>query len=106
MARLYDEPALRSTRICDHFDFRRQSARAHARRRGVRASTLIGLALATALSTTPAAGGDWPTFAGGPRRLFFNPAETQITAANVATLRLMWKFHTGAIVTASPSVAV
>ena len=72
----------------------------------MRAGSLIGLALAFALSAAPAPGGDWPTFAGGPRRLFFNPAETQITAANVTGLRLKWKFHTGAIVTASPSVAV
>jgi polyvinyl alcohol dehydrogenase (cytochrome) len=72
----------------------------------VRAATLIGLAFAITVSATPARGTDWPTFAGGPRRLFFNPAETQVTAANVATLRLKWKFHTGAIITASPSVAV
>jgi hypothetical protein len=23
---------------------------------------------------------EWPTYAGGPRRLFFNPAETQIAS--------------------------
>lgn len=47
---------------------------------------------------------DWPTYAGGPRRLFFNPAETTITRDNVARLRVKWQFPTGAIVTASPSV--
>ncbi|HJQ83153.1 MAG TPA: PQQ-binding-like beta-propeller repeat protein [Candidatus Binatia bacterium] len=63
-------------------------------------------ALLTALAAVPAAAGDWTTFAGGPRRLFFNPAETQITAANVANLRFKWRFQTGAAVTASPTVAV
>lgn len=47
---------------------------------------------------------EWPTYAGGPRRLFFNPAERQITRDNVARLRLKWQFPTGAIITASPSV--
>src|SRR5437867_1504672 len=93
-------------RICA-VDFRRQRARRRGRRRGVsRAGTLIGLVLAFTVAATGALGSDWNTFAGGPRRLFFNPGETQITAANVATLRMKWKFHTGAIVTASPSVAV
>ncbi len=64
-------------------------------------------ALAGALVIAAAAGAsDWPTFAGGPLRLFFNPTETQVTAANVTTLRVKWKFHTGAVITASPSVAV
>ena len=48
---------------------------------------------------------EWPIYAGGPRRLFFNPAESQITAANVAGLRVKWRFPTGAAVTASPVVA-
>ena len=52
----------------------------------------------------PAAATDWPTYAGGPYRLFFNPAKTVITAANVAGLRVKWSFPTGAIVTASPAV--
>src|ERR1044071_3285423 len=52
------------------------------------------------------AASDWTTYAGGPHRLFFNPAETQITAANVASLRVKWKFLPGAGGTASPSVAV
>ena len=47
---------------------------------------------------------DWRTYAGGPRRLFFNPAETTITPNNVTTLRRKWQFQTGAVVTASPSV--
>lgn len=43
-------------------------------------------------------------YAGGPRRLFFDPAETGITASNVAGLRVKWAFPTGAVVTASPAV--
>jgi len=66
----------------------------------------LATVLAALLVASAAAAGEWPTFAGGPHRLFFNPAETQITAANVTGLRVKWKFHAGAIVTASPSVAV
>jgi outer membrane protein assembly factor BamB len=62
--------------------------------------------LVTLLAAAPAGAVEWPTFAGGPRRLFFNPAETQITAANAASLRVKWKFRANAIVTASPSVAL
>jgi outer membrane protein assembly factor BamB len=65
----------------------------------------ISACLAGALIACTAAAAEWPTYAGGPRRLFFNPAETQVTAANVAQLRVKWKFPTGAVVTASPSVA-
>jgi hypothetical protein len=49
--------------------------------------------------------GEWRTYAGGPQRLFFNPEERIITAANVSQLQVKWTFRTGAIVTASPSVA-
>ena len=52
-----------------------------------------------------AAGGEWRTYAGGPHRLFFNPARTPIKPANVRGLHVKWTFPTGAIVTASPSVA-
>src|SRR4030095_15216552 len=48
---------------------------------------------------------EWPTYAGGPRRLFFNPAETQITAANATSLRVKGKSPAAAAITASPSVA-
>ncbi|HLK13110.1 MAG TPA: PQQ-binding-like beta-propeller repeat protein [Candidatus Binatia bacterium] len=64
------------------------------------------LALVLLLAAPAAATGlpSWPAYAGGPRRLFFNPAESIITAANVAGLRVKWTFPTGAIVTASPAV--
>lgn len=64
------------------------------------------LALLSLLWTpgTPVAG-EWPTYAGGPQRLFFDPAPTPITPADVARLHVKWTFPTGAIVTASPSVA-
>src|SRR5262245_56784702 len=61
--------------------------------------------LLTLLLASAAAATEWPTFAGGPRRLFFNPDETQITAANVALLRSKWRFQVGAALTGSPTVA-
>src|SRR5262249_30395078 len=60
--------------------------------------------LAGLLAAGPAAATDWRMYAGGPRRLFFNPAETAITAANVAGLHVKWTFPTGALVTGSPAV--
>ena len=60
--------------------------------------------LAVLLAGGPAAATDWPMYAGGPRRLFFNPAETLITSANVTGLRVKWAFPTGAVVTGSPAV--
>ena len=65
----------------------------------------LGALVVFALGTGTAAATEWPTLAGGPRRLFFNPAETQITAANVGSLRVKWRAHAGAAITASPSVA-
>jgi polyvinyl alcohol dehydrogenase (cytochrome) len=47
----------------------------------------------------------WPTYAGGPQRLFFHPTEKIITADNVDQLQVKWTFLTGAVVTASPSIA-
>jgi outer membrane protein assembly factor BamB len=64
------------------------------------------VAFVVVVSLRIAAASEWTSFAGGPQRLFFNPGETQITPANVASLRVKWRFHTNAIVTASPSVAV
>jgi outer membrane protein assembly factor BamB len=48
---------------------------------------------------------DWQSYAGGDDRNFFNPRESDITAANVGSLGVKWTFPTGAIVTASPTVA-
>jgi outer membrane protein assembly factor BamB len=67
----------------------------------VRALVLLVIVGAAA----PAAGGQWRTYAGGPHRLFFNPVRSPITSANVHGLQEKWSFPTGAIVTASPSVA-
>src|SRR5262245_53654684 len=56
-----------------------------------------------ALTGTAIAGG-WPSYAGGPHRLFFNPHPGGITRRNVANLQVRWKFHVGGPVTASPSI--
>jgi outer membrane protein assembly factor BamB len=71
--------------------------------RPTRGARRLGIALLTVLAV-PAPAAEWPTYAGGPRRLFFNPAETTVTRGNVGALEVKWTFPTGAIVTASPSV--
>jgi len=48
---------------------------------------------------------DWPSYAGGDERTFFNARESSVTAANVGDLRIKWTVPAGGIVTASPSVA-
>lgn len=48
---------------------------------------------------------EWRTYAGGAERTYFNARETQITKSNVNQLQILWTFPTGAIVTASPTVA-
>ena len=47
-------------------------------------STLLLAAFLASIATDTRAG-DWPTLAGCSHRLFFNPAETQITPANVGS---------------------
>jgi polyvinyl alcohol dehydrogenase (cytochrome) len=64
---------------------------------------VFGLVVAL-LAAVPTRASEWPAYAGGPRRLFFNAAETSITSANVAGLHVKWSFPTGAIVTASPAI--
>ncbi len=79
-----------------------------------RIALLLLVALATACSdssdTPPAAAPtaasqEWRTFAGGPERTFYNARETQITRDNVEQLEVLWTVPTGAIITASPTVA-
>ncbi len=48
---------------------------------------------------------EWPTLAGGTSRTFFNASETELTSANASSLVERWRFNTGAVVTASPTVA-
>jgi len=54
----------------------------------------------TATPTTPASAGaaatdvSWPVYGGDPTNQRYSPA-TQITPANVSTLKLAWSFHTG-----------
>ena len=48
---------------------------------------------------------DWPTLAGSAERRFSNPVEDSLTASNADQLVERWRFPTGAVVTASPSIA-
>lgn len=48
---------------------------------------------------------EWRTYGGGVARQFFNAEEATITGANAGSLAVKWTFPTGAIVTASPTVA-
>ena len=49
---------------------------------------------------------EWRSYAGGPERRFFNAGETILGPDNVADLRVRWRFPTGSIITASPTVAL
>jgi len=48
---------------------------------------------------------EWATYGQSQSRTFYNPHETRITRDTVGTLRPKWRYLTGAVVTASPSVA-
>ena len=48
---------------------------------------------------------DWPTYGQNQSRTFFNSHETRITRATVGGMRFKWRYLTGAVVTASPTVA-
>ena len=74
-----------------------------------------GLAFPDAVAVLPGdlerkkAGGkgktEWRAYAGGPLRQFMNPKEKKLKKAKLDQLRERWRFRTGAIVTASPTVA-
>jgi outer membrane protein assembly factor BamB len=49
---------------------------------------------------------EWRSYAGGPERTFFNDGETILGPGNVGDLRVRWRFPTGSIITASPTVAL
>ena len=73
--------------------------------RATRNLVLLATTLALiALHTGAAAAADWPTYAGGPERQFFDRTETQIDAGNAGTLGVKWTFPTGGIVTGSPAI--
>ena len=74
-----------------------------------------GLAFPDAVAVLPGdlerkkAGGkgktEWRAYAGGPLRQFMNPKEKKLKKAKLDQLRERWRFRTGAIITASPTVA-
>ncbi len=61
----------------------------------------------TTPSASPTIGApvEWTTLGQTHQRTYFNANETRITRDNVGSLRFKWRYLTGAIVTASPSVA-
>ena len=48
---------------------------------------------------------EWRTYAGSPERLFHNPDEFILGPEGAGSLVQRWRFETGAIITASPTVA-
>ncbi|MEW6270028.1 MAG: PQQ-binding-like beta-propeller repeat protein [Thermodesulfobacteriota bacterium] len=56
-------------------------------------------------SSSPSSAGAWTMYGGGFDRTFFNPHETLIDKETVAKLVPLWRFTTGAVVTASPVVS-
>jgi quinoprotein glucose dehydrogenase len=59
----------------------------------VAAISLVALALRSRLN--PGDGADWPEYSGGPDRDHYS-ALAQINTGNVARLRKVWEYHTGA----------
>jgi len=58
----------------------------------------------------PSSGGqpaavEWSTYGRTQLRSFFNPDETRITRDTVGGMRLKWRYQTGAVITAGPTVA-
>jgi polyvinyl alcohol dehydrogenase (cytochrome) len=97
-----------------HGEQRREDDAAARTRRRRRRGGLAALAVAAVLSgcgdsssrsASDAAPGAWSTYGGGLDRTFFNAAETAINRDTVADLVPLWRFTTGAVVTASPIVA-
>jgi polyvinyl alcohol dehydrogenase (cytochrome) len=50
-------------------------------------------------------GVEWPTLGQNQQRPYFNAQETRLTRNTVGSLRFKWRYLTGGIVTASPTVA-
>jgi len=48
---------------------------------------------------------EWAAYGRTQARNFFNPFETRITRDTVASMRLKWRYQTGAVITAGPTVA-
>ncbi|HYA57272.1 MAG TPA: kelch repeat-containing protein [Thermoplasmata archaeon] len=48
---------------------------------------------------------DWPTYLQNPSRTGANIAETAFSPQNASELSLQWRFQTGALIAASPSIA-
>lgn len=65
-------------------------------------ATLDGTTEAT---VRPASTSEWRTYGGSLARTFFQPGDTGITRENASRLVPLWRFTTGAVVTASPIVA-
>lgn len=68
-------------------------------------TAIVIMSIVSALFGSPAAqaaAGDWPTYASSGDRSGFNSAETVITAATAANLKLKWAHHAGGNVSAQP----
>jgi hypothetical protein len=53
------------------------------------------IAFAAILVAARALAADWPTYAGGPHRLFFNPHPVPITVETVSRLQVGWRLPSG-----------
>ncbi len=89
-----------------------RTTRRHAARAARAALVALILATLSACSdssspSTPPAGtaGEWRLLGGSLERTYFNSRETRITKETAPRLVPLWRFTTGAIVTASPIVA-
>jgi polyvinyl alcohol dehydrogenase (cytochrome) len=66
---------------------------------------LWAASIVVAFSGTSARATQWPSLGGGLDRLFYNATEAQLNADTIERLQVKWSYETGAIVTASATVA-
>ncbi|MBK5297783.1 MAG: hypothetical protein JJE40_11545, partial [Vicinamibacteria bacterium] len=62
----------------------------------MRTTLLLSVVLASAAGQAGGAGqvSDWPHYGGGPEQIRYSPL-TQITPANVTSLKVAWTYDTG-----------
>src|ERR1051325_11394600 len=65
---------------------------------------VVALGLLMGLAAPARSDDDWPMFGHDPLGTRYNTGEKRLSPANVANLKILWKFSTPAIVAGTPAV--